>query len=406
MNWTPYHVAAAFHDEAYFAFLDSSRNDVDQGRYSILAWRPRAVVRVKNENPFPEIERLLQSQTSGGVIGYFSYDLFRYLEHYDKLTAVDDLGMPDCCLMAYDDILIFDHQTSRWNREIPMRAAARLQPCRIGRGGSNMTREQYTAAVERALEYIAAGDIYQVNLSHRFCHEFEGSPFSLFSALRKTSPSFYGAYLNCGDHVVISSSPELLLRRHGRSVETRPIKGTRPRGRNADQDRALKDELMNSAKEAAELTMIVDLERNDLGRVCEYGTVEVAQHRYIEELPSLFHTVSTVRGRLRDEVGPVDVLRAILPGGSISGCPKIRATEIIDELEPVRRHVYTGAIGFIRANDDVRLNVAIRTMTVTGGRLYYHVGSGIVADSVPDKEYDETLQKAAGIQEAIAACNR
>jgi para-aminobenzoate synthetase component 1 len=225
----------------------------------------------------------------------------------------------------------------------------------------------------------------------------------LFSALRKVNPSFYGAYLNCGDHVVISSSPELFLRQRGRMIETRPIKGTRPRGRDEREDRALKQELIDSAKEAAELTMIVDLERNDLGRVCEYGSVEVPSHRGVEALPSLFHTVSTVRGRLREGAGAIDILRATFPGGSISGCPKIRAIEIIDELEPVRRHVYTGAIGFIGAGD-LSLSIAIRTMTVASGRLYYHVGSGIVADSDPAKEYEETLHKAAGMQEAIAAC--
>jgi para-aminobenzoate synthetase component 1 len=218
------------------------------------------------------------------------------------------------------------------------------------------------------------------------------------------SPSFYGAYLNCGDHVVISSSPELFLKQSGRSVETRPIKGTRPRGRNAEEDGAMKQQLIGSTKEAAELTMIVDLERNDLGRVSEYGSVQVAQHRYVEELPTLFHTVSTVRSRLREDATTADLLRATFPGGSISGCPKIRAIEIIDELEPVQRHVYTGAIGFIGV-DDLRLSIAIRTMTVAHNRVYYHVGSGIVADSDPEKEYEETLQKAAGMRTAIEACS-
>src|SRR5262245_31873883 len=376
MKCTPYELAAAFHEEPYFAFLDSSRNDGRQGRYSILAWRPQAIVRLKNENPFPAIDRMVRSQTGGGVIGYFSYDLFRYLERYDKLSAVDDLQLPDCCLMAYDQVLIFDHQTNLWNRDIPLRRVT-PQRCRIGGPQSNMTQTQYVSAVEKALEYIAAGEIYQVNLSHRFAHEFEGSPFALFSALRAVSPSFYGAYLNCGDHVVLSSSPELFLQQKGRMIETRPIKGTRPRGRNPEEDLALKQELLHSAKEAAELTMIVDLERNDLGRVCEYGSIEVAQHRYVEELPALFHTVSTVRGRLRPDARTVDVLQATFPGGSISGCPKIRAIEIIDELEPVQRHVYTGAIGFISPQDDLELSIAIRTMTVARNRVYYHVGSGI-----------------------------
>jgi len=406
MNFTPYELAAALHEEEYFAFLDSSRADGSQGRFSMLAWQPRSVLRMKNENPFPAIDRLLHSGVKGGVIGYFSYDLFRYLEQYQNLKAVDDLALPDCCLMAYENILVFDHQTQTWTGELP----AGLRPpsgerrrCTIGEAVPGMTREQYVRNVQKALEYIAAGDIYQVNLSQRFSHRFEGSPFALFSALRSVSPSFYGAYLNCGDHVIISSSPELFLKQQGRSIETRPIKGTRPRGHDAEKDRALKQELLASAKEAAELTMIVDLERNDLGRVCEYGSIEVAEHRYVEELPTLFHTVSTVRGRLREEVGIVDVLRATLPGGSISGCPKIRAIEIIDELEPVARHVYTGAIGFIGAGD-MRLSIAIRTMTVACGHLYYHVGSGIVADSDPEREYEETMDKAAGMRRAIEMC--
>jgi para-aminobenzoate synthetase component 1 len=407
MDLTPYDVAEAFHEEEYFVFLDSSRNGDEQGRYSLLAWRPREVLRTQGEDPFLAIGRLLRSPTKGGVIGYFSYDLFRFLEHYHDLKAVDDLRLPDCCLMAYDNILIYDHQTKRWTGGIEALEwpDPRRRGCMIGPVENSMTRQRYMAGVEKALEYIAAGDIYQVNLSQRFSHRFEGSPFELFASLRKVDPSFYGAYLNCGDHVIISASPELFLRQRGREIETRPIKGTRPRGRNEQQDRKLKADLIRSPKEAAELTMIVDLERNDLGRVCEYGSIEVAQHRYVEELPSVFHTVSTVRGRLREETSVVDILRATLPGGSISGCPKIRAIEIIDELEPVRRHVYTGAIGFI-ANDDLRLNIGIRTMTVARGRVYYHVGSGIVADSDPAQEYEETLHKAAGMRKAVDACAR
>jgi para-aminobenzoate synthetase component 1 len=401
MALSPYEVAAAFHDEKYFAFLDSSRSDGDQGRYSILAWNPRSVLRMKNENPFPAIDRLCQSITTGGIIGYFSYDLFRFLEQYGKLRAVDDLMLPDCCLMAYDNLLVFDHQTGRWNGAVPYRGTKEFG-CHIGMGTPNMAKDDYTSGVAKALEYIAAGDIYQVNLSQRFSHAFEGSPFALFSALRTVNPSFYGAYLNCGDHTVISSSPEMFLRQQGRQIETRPIKGTRPRGLDEREDQLLRQELIDSPKEAAELTMVVDLERNDLGRVCEFGSVGVPTHRYVEELPTLFHTISTVRGRLREDASTVDVLRATFPGGSISGCPKIRAIEIIDEIEPVRRHVYTGAIGFIGI-DDMRLSIAIRTMSVANGKLYYHVGSGIVADSDPEREYEETLQKAKGMQDAISA---
>ncbi|HLH31933.1 MAG TPA: aminodeoxychorismate synthase component I [Terriglobia bacterium] len=396
----PYEVASGLHEENYFAFLDSSRIDAEQGRYSILARRPKTVLRLKDENPFPAIDDLLRTGARGGVIGYFSYDLFRFLEHYKTLHAVDDLGLPGCCLMAYDDVLVYDHQTERWSGDVPKRSSM-SKGFKAGNAESNMTKQKYVAAVERALEYIAAGDIYQVNLSQRFSHPFEGSSFALFGALRQVSPSFYGAYLNCGDHAIISSSPELFLKKTGGIIETRPIKGTRPRGRSAEEDRAMRQELLNSAKEAAELTMVVDLERNDLGRICEYGSVDVVSHRYIDELPTLLHTVSTVRGRLRPGISTVDVLRATFPGGSISGCPKIRAIEVIDELEPTRRHVYTGSIGYFAPDGDFTLNIAIRTMIVAGNRLHYQVGGGIVADSDPEREYQETLDKAAAMRRAI-----
>jgi para-aminobenzoate synthetase component 1 len=271
-----------------------------------------------------------------------------------------------------------------------------------GRSESNMSRDRYMASIQRVLDHIAAGDIYQLNLSQRFSRPLAAHPFDVFSSLRRVNPSFYGAYLNCDDHVVISSSPELFLRRRGDSIETRPIKGTRPRGETREADLEFEKELLASEKEAAELAMIVDLERNDLGRICRYGAVEVVERRYVERLPTLLHTVATVRGRLRPDVQVVDILRATFPGGSISGCPKIRAIEIIDALEPNRRHVYTGAIGFIGFGGEMTLSVAIRTLLAVGGRIYYQVGGGIVADSIPEAEYTETLQKAAAIEAAIA----
>ena len=417
LNFSPFEVAAAFHHREHFAFLDSSRNDGEQGRYSVLAWDPKFVFRTKDEDPFPSLDGLLKSGIAAGAIGYFSYDLFRFLEEYPRLRAVDDLHLPDCCLAVYDVILTFDHHRNLWGVAAVSRESAEKRLSEIerqlrdkprgtaskfyaGPASSNMTREQYVEGVRKALDYIAAGDIYQVNLSQRFTQAFEGSAFQLFSNLRKVSPSFYGAYLDCGDHVVISSSPELFLKRTEDDIETRPIKGTRPRGKTKEEDEALENELIQSEKEAAELTMVVDLERNDLGRVCAFSSVEVAEHRYVDRLPNLFHTVSTVRGKLRPGTSVVDILRAAFPGGSISGCPKIRAIQIIDELEPARRHVYTGAIGFVGPSGNLKLNVAIRTMTIAGGRLHYQAGSGIVADSDPEKEYDETLHKAAGMQSA------
>jgi para-aminobenzoate synthetase component 1 len=420
LNCTPFELASIFHERDQFAFLDSSRSPGEQGRNSMLAWRPADVFRTKDQDAFANLDAFLQSRPAAGAIGYFGYDLYRFLEEYRQVRAVDDLNLPDCCLSLYETILVFDHRARRWNvmatsgdlidkllLEIQQELAkVRRDPepadaYRAGPPESNMTREEYTARVRKALDYIAQGDIYQVNVSQRFSHRFEGSAFELFSTLREMSPSFYGAYLNCGDHVVISSSPELFLRREGSLIETRPIKGTRPRGRTKEEDADLERELLGSSKEAAELTMIVDLERNDLGRICEYGSVEVLDHRYVDRLPTLFHTVSTVRGKLREHITTVELLRATFPGGSISGCPKIRAIEIVDELELLRRHVYTGAIGFIGPNGDLNLNVAIRTMTVAGNRVYYHAGSGIVADSDPEHEYEETLNKAAAMQRAV-----
>ena len=443
LSSTPYEVAAVFRDRNYFAFLDSSRTGPAQGRYSILGWDPEIIFRSKghridvcargewlrrNEDPISALDRLSKTwspdsantiRLAGGAIGYLSYDLFRFLERYENLRAIDDLHLPDCCLAVYDMLLVFDHEAAEWTlrgrgsekaleqrlAEIDRSLAASPAPGsarKFGPPESNMDKQRYVAAVEKALDYIAAGHIYQVNLSQRFCQQVEASPFELFSSLRSVSPSFYGAYLSCGDHVVISSSPELFLAREGPVIETRPIKGTRPRGRDQEEDRKMEIELINNEKEAAELAMIVDLERNDLGRICEYGSVEVVEHRYVERLPTLFQTVSTVRGKLRGGTTIVDILRATFPGGSISGCPKIRAIQIIDELERTQRHVYTGAIGFMGFNGDLRLNIAIGTMTAVGNRVYYHVGSGIVADSIPDREYEETLHKAAALQQTVA----
>ncbi len=413
---SPCEVAAAFHKRDHFAFLDSSRNDAEQGRYSILAWDPKAVLRTGDDDPFARLDTFLDTP-SAAAIGYFSYDLFRFLEPYESLKAADDLHLPGCSLALYDVIAVFDHHRGVWTfegeseekierrvREIERaHAPDSSERWHAGPAESNLSPRDYKQRVERALHYIAAGDIYQVNLSQRWSHRFEGSAFGLFSKLREVTPSFYGAYLNCGNHAVISSSPELFLRREGSMIETRPVKGTRPRGKTKEQDAALEQELLDSKKEAAELTMIVDLERNDLGRISEYGTVEVMDHRYVDRLPTVFHTASIVRGRLRANATVTDILRATFPGGSISGCPKIRSIEIIDELEPVRRHVYTGAIGMIRPNGDLALNVAIRTMTVANGRVYYHAGGGIVSDSIPEKEYDETLHKAVGMQRALAS---
>ena len=265
----------------------------------------------------------------------------------------------------------------------------------------NFTRGDYLRAIQRAKDYIAAGDIFQVNLSRRFEARISISAPELYLRLRRINPAPMAAYLGGGDFAIVSASPERFLQVRGDRVETRPIKGTRPRGRSPDEDAALAQELLRSEKDAAELAMIVDLERNDLGRVCSYGTVRVTRPKALESFPTVHHLVATVVGRLHAGCDRTELLKATFPGGSITGAPKIRAMQIIDELEPTRRSVYTGAIGYLGFDGGMDLNIAIRTFLVQGDRAWFQAGGGIVADSQPESEYDETAQKARALIEAV-----
>ncbi|MBI2865704.1 MAG: aminodeoxychorismate synthase component I [Chloroflexi bacterium] len=276
-----------------------------------------------------------------------------------------------------------------------------VTPCLRGEGiphgadfSSNFTKEGYIRAIETAKEYIAAGEIYQVNLSHRFETELAVHPWQLYARLRQVNPAPFAAYLGFDDLTVVSASPEQFLKVEGSDVETRPIKGTRPRGKTPAEDRALAADLLASAKDRAENVMIVDLLRNDIGRVCRVGSVHVPELVVIEEYPTVFHLVSTVAGELDSRYDAVDLLRACFPGGSVTGCPKIRSMEIIDELEPTQRGVYCGAIGYLSFDGSLNTNIVIRTLTVKNGRAYFQVGGAIVADSDPEAEYQETLDKA------------
>jgi aminodeoxychorismate synthase component I len=254
--------------------------------------------------------------------------------------------------------------------------------------------------VRHAQDYVRAGDIYQVCLAHRFSTAFAGDPWPLYLALREASPAPHSAYLGLGDETVLSSSPECFLKMSGRRISTRPIKGTRPRMRDPEEDERQAFELKTSPKEIAELVMITDLERNDLGSVCEFGSVTASQLLHLERYAQVFHLVSTVEGELRPEISQVAALAACFPGGSISGAPKKRALEIIHELEPVPRGLFTGAIGYFGYNGESQFNIAIRTVLIRDGRAEFHVGAGITADSDPQKEWEETLHKAAGILRA------
>lgn len=302
----------------------------------------------------------------------------------------------------YDDLLVFRHDNRRWYSRGDLYSYLRDTGNTGYRRGPlqfmpQMTRAYFCEMVRRAKEYIAAGDIYQVNLSQKFTASGCDDPLDLYEELRRASPAPYAAYLDLGERTVLSSSPELFLQMNGSLIRTRPIKGTRPRRAGTQEDEKSARELITSKKEIAELVMITDLERNDLGQVCEYGSVRVSEMLKLESYEQVFHLVSTVEGRLRAEVDHVSALRACFPGGSITGAPKKRAMEIIAELEPVERGLYTGAIGWFGFNGLSRFNIAIRTLIVENGLAHFHVGAGIVADSDPEAEYEETLHKAGGI---------
>ncbi|MEJ2672470.1 MAG: aminodeoxychorismate synthase component I, partial [Deltaproteobacteria bacterium] len=355
---------------------------------------------------------------AAGALGFCAYDLKNHLERLPT-TAVDDLGLPEMvfafprCLLVHDrragrfhqvGIRYEDHRGRRTPAAAPLAwpPAPPVGPYRVGRPRSNFTRPDYLAALTRIREYIRAGDVYQVNLTQRFSFPLSGEPFYLFQRLFAVNPAPFFAYLHCDDFQVLSTSMERFLYRQGDYLETRPIKGTRPRGATPAADAELRRELADSLKDDAELSMIVDLLRNDLGKVCMPRSVHVAEHKRLEAYQNVYHLVSIVAGRLKPETTALDILRATFPGGSITGCPKIRAMEIIDELEPHVRHVYCGAIGYLGLHRNLDLNVAIRTAIISRGQGHFAVGGGVVYDSVETDEYDETLHKGRTLFRVIA----
>ena len=361
---------------------------------------------------------------SGGLIGHLGYDLAPRIERLPRRAAADS-RIPALRFGLYDTFVLVDHHQGsselcavdlldegpdrlrerwdRWRRDLdqptPPRPSPQLSPSKADR-----TREDYLRAVRRVLDYIEAGDIYQANLSQRFVARGRVDPLDLYLKSRRISPSPFAAFLAWDDLAIVSASPELFYRTEGDRITTRPIKGTRPRSPDPIEDARLADELTASIKDRAELTMIVDLERNDLGRACRFGSVKVLEPWSVESFEQVHHLVATIEGRLRAGIGPVDVIRAVFPGGSITGAPKIRSMQIIDELEANRRSLYTGAIGYLGLGGLSAFNIAIRTMLVEGDRVSYQVGGGIVADSDPEAEYQETLDKARGMALALDAC--
>ena len=443
----------ALADQPLPAMLDSSALDARYGRYSILACRPVEVITLREgqmtdslgrplpgESPLEALRGMLATAVGQGSspvpygpgwIGYIGYDFGRCLERLPG-RAARDTSLPDVHLAFYDAAAVYDAVARRWHltwldagrgRESHAREALRavLQspagesppPIRTEQASaaaaaavpyqSNFTPGEYERAVARCVEYIAAGDIFQVNLSQRLTVAEAPPPLAVYRALRRRNPAWYSGFLLLGQAAVLSSSPELFLRLRGGKVLTRPIKGTRPRRGDPEADAAAAAELLASEKDNAELAMIIDLLRNDLGRVCRFGSVRVSHRRELETHPTVFHLVGSVVGELRDGAGPAELLAATFPGGSITGAPKIRAMEIIDELEPCARGPYTGSIGWFGAGGDAELNIVIRTIVWDRGTAHLQVGGGIVADSTPHGEYQETLDKARAMLEAIAA---
>jgi para-aminobenzoate synthetase component I len=367
-------------------------------------------------------EPVLPLPLSSGLLGYLAYDLKDCLEELPR-TSVDDLGLPLLHLVAPAILVVhdrvseattllamrlegedaaFDQRMTRFKAALAGEPVPR-EPAPQSRGkcASVFSRAEYLSAVEAVRSYIVEGDVYQVNLSQRFAVQFTGDPFDRFATMYAANPAPFFAYINAGDHQIVSTSPERFIELRDGSVETRPIKGTRPRGKTPAEDEALRRELQESPKEDAELSMIVDLLRNDIGKVCRAGSVRVVEHKRLEAYQNVYHQVSIVKGELDPGMDAVDLLRATFPGGSITGCPKIRAMEVIDELEPVRRHLYTGSIGYVGFDGTMDLSIAIRTATFMGGKAVFSVGGGIVFDSDPASEFEETLHKGRTLMNAL-----
>jgi anthranilate synthase component I len=443
-------------------FLLESAEQGRLGRYSFLGFRPRALLRYAGgelrewrgdmapdsepysrrdvSDPYAEVSRYLEDYRlpptdhlppfTGGAVGFFGYDLVRTVEPLGEPNP-DPLGLPDMALMVSDVLVAFDHMRHeltlmayaftdsesdldtayagavrtlaelRERLRGPVPRSAPAGDRQVAAFEANMTREQFEANVSRIIEYIYAGDAFQVVPSQRFSAPAPVEAFSIYRGLRTVNPSPYMYFLDFGDFQVAGASPEPLVKVTGHRVETRPIAGTYPRGESEEEDRRRAEELLKDPKERAEHVMLVDLGRNDLGRVCEFGSVEVDEFMIVEAYSHVHHIVSQVSGTLRPDVTAMDALRAVLPAGTLSGAPKVRAMQIIDELEPHKRGSYGGAIGYLGFNGDLDTAIHIRTVVVKDGMVHVQAGGGTVADAKPDYEYHESVNKAKAVFAAV-----
>jgi anthranilate synthase component 1 len=429
----------------YPAFLlESAEQGQRVGRYSFIGVRPREVIKWSLGDPgdpyalaAEAVARYSQAPLpdlppfAGGAVGYFGFDLVRTVEPLGDPNP-DPVGLPDMALMLSDVLVVFDHLkhtvsiiTHAHSEDLEASyedAVATIQKARDLLDGpvpdlsgktktvptfeSNMPREQFEAMVERIIEYVHAGDAFQVVPSQRWSAPLDVDPFSVYRGLRVVNPSPYMYFLDFMDFQVAGASPEPLLTVSGRHVSTRPIAGTRPRGADAAEDLRIADELLADEKERAEHVMLVDLGRNDLGRVCEYGSVKVDDFMVVETYSTVMHIVSSVSGTLREGVGPADALRSVLPAGTLSGAPKVRAMQIIDELEPIKRGGYGGAIGYLSYAGDLDTCIHIRTVVIADGTAHIQAGGGTVADARPDYEFEESMAKARAVKGAIELAAR
>jgi len=418
--------------------LDSSLNGEKLGRYSFMGWGPRAIFRNKGRfieyqengkwynwegDPLKELERIRKQASEktghhdypfpfcGGLVGYISYDMAKGIEDI-KVKCHDDLQMYDQYWGWYDGVVVADHRNNQnWiishdnskamemdeiiHQTIRNKTNENDVPIWMGDISSNFTHHEYLEAITRVKHHLQRGDIYQANLSQRFAFDFRGSSQHFYEILRRINPAPFGAYLHFSEFDILSMSPERFIKIKGDNIETRPIKGTRARGMNKDEDQLLDKELRHSEKDRAELLMIVDLERNDLSRICQTGSIKVEDMFKVTHYGTVMHMDARVHGILKPNTGIDKVLRHTFPGGSITGAPKIMAMNIIEELEPTARGVYTGSIGYIDSGGNCDLNIAIRTVVIKDNRGYYQAGGGVVADSNPELEYEETLAKSA-----------
>ncbi len=453
---TPVSIYTALAEGEENAFLLESVNNGSQwDRYSFIGFHPVQEIRaegaqmqilrngvretVTEQKPFQKLQKILNERVSpkfedlpyftGGLIGYFAYDAVRYTEKKLINVPEDDIHMPDIHLFDYDELVAYDHLNSNAivminlhkgenleeqyqkaeNRAVEIAAKIDGYHCRgqyrddepAIRVGSNVTKEAYISMVNQAKEQIRAGEIFQVVLSQRFEIENPPDSFEVYRRLRATNPSPYLYYFKTKDYEISGASPELLVKVNDGVAATKPIAGTRPRGKSREEDKALEQSLLNDEKEKAEHTMLVDLGRNDLGRVSEYGSVKVTDFMYVERYSKVMHLVSDVKGTLREDCQPMDALQAVLPAGTLSGAPKVRAMEIIDRLENKKRGLYGGTVGYFGYNGDMNTCIAIRTVLFRNGKAYVQAGAGIVADSDPEKEFAETTHKAEAMLNAI-----